>query len=162
MCKQHYTVNLQAEHQIVYEVFKDIQSVYLRGYIIAQLSYMILALREKGTYTIHTSRHRNIYEYLSNCPVHSQCSIKKSDRNKYNFNTCQCVFHIIYLFRSISLFLNFFPFPIPLEKYRKESQNLRDDFIKQRDLVEATVGEVLAWASRDVSVCSPDNYLYGE
>lgn len=52
LCKQHYTTNYQAEHQIVVEVYKDIQLACLRGYMTVQLAHMILGLRERGQYFI--------------------------------------------------------------------------------------------------------------
>lgn len=51
MCKQHYTTNYQAEHQTAVEVYNDILLAALRGYMTVQLAYMILGLRERGSYT---------------------------------------------------------------------------------------------------------------
>lgn len=48
ICKQHYTTNYQAEHQTAVEIYKDIQLAYLRGYMTAQLAFMILGLRDRG------------------------------------------------------------------------------------------------------------------
>lgn len=74
VCKQHYTVTHQAEQQIVLEMYKDVEALYLRGYIIAQLSYMILGLREKGTYLPHTFNRLSNEMYseqkVAKAPVH--------------------------------------------------------------------------------------------
>lgn len=48
------------------------------------------------------------------------------------------------------------------EKYQKESQRLRDNFIKRNERAQAMVGGVLRNSNRDVLACSPDNYLYGK
>lgn len=47
------------------------------------------------------------------------------------------------------------------EKYQKESQRLRDTFVKRNERIQGIVGDVLRATNRDVSACSPDNYLYG-
>lgn len=48
ICKQHYTVNYQSEHHMLVEVYKDIETCVLRGYMVAQMAFMILGLRERG------------------------------------------------------------------------------------------------------------------
>lgn len=50
ICKQHYTVNYQSEHQLLVEVYKDVETSILRGYMVAQLAYMILGLRDRGKF----------------------------------------------------------------------------------------------------------------
>lgn len=48
ICKQHYTVNYQSEHHMLVEVYKDIETCVLRGYMVAQMAFMILGLRDRG------------------------------------------------------------------------------------------------------------------
>lgn len=52
VCKQHYTMGYQAAHETIIEVYKDVQSAMLRGYIVAQLSHMIQGLRFRGSYHV--------------------------------------------------------------------------------------------------------------
>lgn len=48
ICKQHYTVNYQSEHQLLVEVYKDVETSILRGYMVSQMAYMIRGLRDRG------------------------------------------------------------------------------------------------------------------
>lgn len=48
ICKQHYTVNYQSEHQMLVEVYKDVEACVLRGYMVSQMAYMIRGLRDRG------------------------------------------------------------------------------------------------------------------
>lgn len=48
ICKQHYTVNYQSEHQLLVEVYKDVETCILRGYMVAQMAFMIRGLRDRG------------------------------------------------------------------------------------------------------------------
>lgn len=55
---QHYTTCFQSEHHMLVEVYKDIETSILRGYMVVQLSLMIRGLRETG------NTHTDFPQYL--------------------------------------------------------------------------------------------------
>lgn len=96
MCKQHYTVNYQAEHQIVLEVYKDIQALYLRGYIIAQLSYMILGLREKGMFKNRLCGRCIYIVNFAPPPPHKE-QIDPNKQYNIHFDSADAMAHLIFI-----------------------------------------------------------------